>query len=240
MAEQKRGIKDRARRLVPSPAMVVAVLALVVAMGGTAAAATHYLLSSTKQISPKVLKQLKGNKGATGNTGAAGAQGPAGAQGATGAQGPQGNQGIQGNQGPRGLQGTGLIASGNSGGSEDCELNEENTYCYDADTEFTPSVNAQCIVTISAQITGLSAGKPANAGPYFRIAIDTNGSSEDDGEHGFYFEGTDGDESTLMTRTKVIEVEAGKKYNFGAYYGDPEGEWKGTEGDSEVSYSCFG
>ena len=36
-------------------------------MSGGALAATHYLINSKKQINPKVLKQLKGNKGATGS-----------------------------------------------------------------------------------------------------------------------------------------------------------------------------
>ena len=76
-----------------SYANVVATLALVFAMSGGALAANHYLINSTKQINPKVLKSLKGNvgragaNGATGATGATGAAGPTGATGATGAAG---------------------------------------------------------------------------------------------------------------------------------------------------------
>jgi hypothetical protein len=66
---------------------VTATLALVFAMSGGALAATHYLITSKKQISPKVLKDLKGNKGAAGKTGAAGTPG---AQGVPGKEGPQG------------------------------------------------------------------------------------------------------------------------------------------------------
>ena len=40
-------------------ANVVATLALIFAMTGSAVAATHYLITSTKQISPKALKELK-------------------------------------------------------------------------------------------------------------------------------------------------------------------------------------
>jgi hypothetical protein len=47
----------------PSPAMVVACLALFVASTGTSIAASHYLITSTKQIKPTVLKQLKGAEG---------------------------------------------------------------------------------------------------------------------------------------------------------------------------------
>ena len=85
-------------------ANVAATLALVFAMAGGAAAASHYLITSTKQISPKVLKELKkpGAKGATGATGPAGPAGANGANGANGAAGAKGEQGPQGVQGEKG------------------------------------------------------------------------------------------------------------------------------------------
>ena len=67
-----------------SYANVVATMALVFAMGGSAIAAKHYLINSTKQIKPSVLKQLKGSTGAKGATGAAGLQGKEGPQGPAG------------------------------------------------------------------------------------------------------------------------------------------------------------
>ncbi len=70
--------------------MVVALTALFLVLGGSAIAAKHYLISSTKQISPAVLKKLKGRTGAKGATGATG---PAGSQGPQGPQGSQGNAG---------------------------------------------------------------------------------------------------------------------------------------------------
>jgi hypothetical protein len=42
----------------PSPALIVAVLALVVALGGTAMAAGRYVITNTNQIKPNVLKTL--------------------------------------------------------------------------------------------------------------------------------------------------------------------------------------
>ena len=69
-------------------ANVVATLALVFAMSGSAIAAKHYLLHSTKQISPALLKQLRGRTGKTGPQGTTGAQGP---QGSTGAKGEPGS-----------------------------------------------------------------------------------------------------------------------------------------------------
>jgi hypothetical protein len=102
---------------------VVATLVLVFAMTGGALAAKKYLITSTKQISPSVLKSLQGKVGAPGTQGSAGAQGPAGPQGgagvagakgdagpggapgAKGEPGPKGEKGSQGLQGIQGLQG---------------------------------------------------------------------------------------------------------------------------------------
>jgi hypothetical protein len=55
---------------------VIASVALVFSMTGTGIAAGHYLITSTSQIKPSVLRALRGQPGP---------QGPAGAQGATGA-----------------------------------------------------------------------------------------------------------------------------------------------------------
>ena len=54
-------------------ANVAATIALVLSMSGGALAAGHYLVNSTKQINPKVLKSLKGARGTPGSTGPAGA-----------------------------------------------------------------------------------------------------------------------------------------------------------------------
>ena len=72
------------RRPLPSPALIVALAALTVSMTGSAIAAQRYLITSTKQISPKVLRKLQGHTGATGATGSAGIQGEPGATGPAG------------------------------------------------------------------------------------------------------------------------------------------------------------
>jgi hypothetical protein len=74
-------------------ANIAATLALVFSMSGGALAASHYLINSTKQISPKVLRKLKGTAGAKG---AAGMPGTNGTPGAPGAEGPQGKEGPAG------------------------------------------------------------------------------------------------------------------------------------------------
>jgi hypothetical protein len=90
---------------------VVSTLALFLALTGGAYAAGRYLITSTQQISPKVLHALEGERGPRGHTGPAGAPGAqgtnggAGAQGAQGVQGPRGDTGARGPEGPTGPQG---------------------------------------------------------------------------------------------------------------------------------------
>jgi hypothetical protein len=87
----------------PSPALVISILALVVALSGTAIAAKRYLITNTKQISPAALKQL--TKLAATQVKA----GPAGAPGAAGAAGAAGVAGTNGVNGERGVPGPGAI-----------------------------------------------------------------------------------------------------------------------------------
>ncbi len=91
------------KRLHVSPATAIATLALVFAMTGGAYAASKVLITSTKQISPKVLKSLKG---ANGKAGANGVNGTNGAPGAAGPQGPGGAAGAKGETGAAGAPGT--------------------------------------------------------------------------------------------------------------------------------------
>jgi Collagen triple helix repeat (20 copies) len=96
------------KRMHLTPSGVIATLALVFAMTGGAYAANKYLITSTKQISPKVLKALKGAKGANGAAGlagVAGVQGPAGTAGAGGKEGSPGKAGEKGEKGTTGEKG---------------------------------------------------------------------------------------------------------------------------------------
>ena len=86
-------------------ANVAVTFALVFAMSGGAYAAGRYAITSTRQISPKVLKSLKGARGNTGPAGTAGPQGPAGPTGGQGAAGAKGETGPKGEKGEAGAPG---------------------------------------------------------------------------------------------------------------------------------------
>ena len=77
---------------IPRPGTVLGMVAVVLALGGSAMAAGHYLITSKHQIAPKVLKSLRGAAGAAGRRGPIGPNGAAGASGATGAAGPANEQ----------------------------------------------------------------------------------------------------------------------------------------------------
>jgi hypothetical protein len=122
------------KRIHVTPATVIATLALVFAMTGGAYAANKYLITSTKQISPKVLKSLKGKAGPTGPTGPAGPAGAAG-PGTAGATGPQGSAGAAGVKGENGATG----AAGVSVTSK--ALGKGTVGCPEGGTEFTAAEN---------------------------------------------------------------------------------------------------
>jgi len=113
--------EDRMSRLIkhkPSPALVVATVALFVALGGTGYAVTALPRNSvgspqvvngslqSVDLSTRAIRALKGNRGSQGQagmTGPPGSTGPIGAQGATGVTGSSGPQGASGVAGPAAL-----------------------------------------------------------------------------------------------------------------------------------------
>ncbi len=112
-------------------------LALVFAMSGGAYAAKTYLITSTKQISPKVLKQLKGANGEKGTNGTNGVSGKDGAQGAPG---PEGKTGLEGKTGPEGKAG-GEGKPGTSITNKAIAASPTNANCKEGGSEFTGAEN---------------------------------------------------------------------------------------------------
>jgi hypothetical protein len=116
------------RRL--SYANVVATLALVFAMSGGAMAAKHYMINSTSQINPKVLKKLKGNSGRAGSQGAAGATGKEGLAGKDGKTGPEGPPGKPGSaRAFAAISSNGVLDTARSKNIESVKLESAGIYC---------------------------------------------------------------------------------------------------------------
>ncbi len=102
-------------------ANVTATLALFFAMSGGALAASHYLITSTRQIKPSVLSSLKGKSGATGATGASGTTGATGPGGPQGPQGAAGTSGTNGTNGEPGKNGESVVSKAFNGEKEKCK-----------------------------------------------------------------------------------------------------------------------
>jgi Collagen triple helix repeat (20 copies) len=86
-------------------ANVALTVALVFAMSGGALAAKKYLITSTSQIKPSVLKSLQGKAGPAGVQGPQGPAGLKGENGSNGTNGVNGKEGTAGKEGPTGPTG---------------------------------------------------------------------------------------------------------------------------------------
>ncbi len=150
-------------------ANVAMTLALVFAMTGGAYAAKRYLITSTKQISPKVLTQLKGangKNGTNGTNGAVGPQGPAGPQGLQGAAGP----GLQGKEGPTGKDGVSVTSTA---------LAAKNATCSEGGSEFTAAEGKKTFACTGKQgKEGTFDGSPLPQGKTVRGAWALSGYGE--------------------------------------------------------------
>src|SRR4051812_48321746 len=101
----------------PSPAMVVACFALLVALGGGSYAATTALPAKSTGPSAVGSKSATGPRGPRGPRGPAGPRGLRGLRGLAGPAGPAGPAGAAGPAGPKGDSASGLWAVVDSGGA---------------------------------------------------------------------------------------------------------------------------
>jgi hypothetical protein len=93
--------------------LVVAIVALIAALGGAAyAASDNHLSGGEKKEVKKIAKKYAGKPGPTGPTGPQGPAGANGKNGVNGATGPTGPEGEQGPTGPAGPEGSPWTAGG--------------------------------------------------------------------------------------------------------------------------------
>jgi hypothetical protein len=187
---------------------VIAVIAIVLSLGGSAIAARHYLINTAQQISPKALRELatmnpNQGSGSTGAPGAAGSPGPAGPAGPQGPQGPGGERGPAGPQGPPGDS----VGSGGGGNVDWAVVGEAGNLARGSDPGITSSrtegegtgsytVNfshgvGECAYeatvagSTGASIPGYITVHPAGAGSPESIVVQTSGTNGILADRGF-------------------------------------------------------
>src|SRR5438105_11677220 len=106
-AIERSNVMDKSTPRLPSPAIVVAIIALFVSLGGTGYAASQ-LSGSPTAVAGKAKKKKKPVKILRGKTGPTGPSGPTGVTGAQGKDGVQAKEGPQGKEGPKGESGTAI------------------------------------------------------------------------------------------------------------------------------------
>jgi hypothetical protein len=103
--------------------LIVACVALIAALGGTALAAKGALTGKQKKEVTAIAKRFAGKPGPAGAPGPAGPQGPAGAKGDTGLRGEKGEKGEKGERGLQGEPGKSVTAepAPTGSGAGECE-----------------------------------------------------------------------------------------------------------------------
>jgi hypothetical protein len=186
------------RKVTPSASLVVALLALVVAMSGSAVAAS---LITSKQIkdgtiqTKDISKTARAQLAPKATAGAPGPQGPAGPKGDVGGQGDKGDAGARGEQGVPGeavayanVKPDGTIEPGQSKGitNDMIDRTTEGVFCF-KNLGFTPKSamvspdgsfgQSDTVVTSSVLVSGALSDCDADGTHKVRVrTIDLNGS----------------------------------------------------------------
>jgi hypothetical protein len=229
-----------------SYANVMATIAVFVALGGSSYAAVTLTgkdiedgTITGRDVKDKSLtaKDLtgtvagpQGKRGKTGKTGAAGAVGAAGLTGAQGAQGIPGPKGDTPAPGPRGY----AKADGTFDGDSDFYLATDATH---ESPTLTATRDLTCLVISTIQTRSGLAHPDGTV--TFRNAAWLDAVPQHDGEPGQYLV-YDPDQAYYqapVTRSSVIEVPAGKTFQFGVYLQHAD-EWTNASVSTVTSYAC--
>ena len=224
----------------PSPAFVVALVALFSSLvsGATAAKLITGKEIANKSVTGKDVKPksltgkhvkdgslaaadfkkgvlaaagIAGPQGPVGPAGAEGPAGPEGPRGADGATGAQGPKGDEGDVGPVGPAGGNVIASGYASLAAALNLaSGANDFFAPA---FTASHNGVCVVTAQVAVDN-QGGNATNTGGVQTVRKVNGGSATSDGGWTNYAM-SDGDTEGSASKTAIHAITAGSSYQFG-------------------------
>lgn len=100
-----------------------------------------------------------------------------------------------------------------------------------------PSGTTTCFVTADLEIHTSAAN--TTSGPFFRIAIETSGSSSEDGDYGFYPGPLPAGARATMSRSSIVGVSSASTYRFGCYLGSPGTDWSGDSAFCRATWMCW-